>query len=489
MAEPLHEAARESGPAGQQTMHSTLDSIIRRAPVTVGPAQSVQEALQAMERHRIGSIVVAAPESGRPLGIFTLQDLLRRVALPGADRSQPIENVMTHEPAALGPNATAHQAALLMARRNVRHVLVVDSNGRLAGIVSQNDLYALQRVGIKEVSAGIAGAEDLAALIQAAAEIRRLANDMLAQGVGAEQLTHFISTLNDLLTLRIIELTMTEFELPAVEWCWIALGSEGRFEQTFSTDQDNGIIFDCATGEAERVRQLFLPFAQAVNRKLDACGFPLCKGNIMAGNPMWCMSLAEWRDKFAGWIRAAEPEALLFASIFFDFRPLYGKEDLSNQLRNWLLDACAGQSIFLRFMASNALDCRPPLGILRDFVFDNSKEFPHTIDLKLYGARPFVDSARILALAHGVPHTSTAQRLRAVMAKLRYAADDVAAIVDSFYYIQLLRLRHQQDLQAQAEGANRIDPARLNELERQILKQAFKQARKLQTRLKLDYQL
>lgn len=470
-------------------MHSPLSSIIRRAPVTVAPEMTVREALQAMDHHRIGSIVVSDAHTQAPLGIFTLQDVLRRVALKDNDLTQPITNVMTRDPVSLPPHATAYQAALLMARRNVRHVLVVSQDGRLLGVVSQNDLYALQRVGIKEISTEIGGAQSLDDLAHSAQEIRRLADNLLAQGVGAEQLTHFISTLNDLLTLRIIELTRVEFDVPQVRWCWIALGSEGRFEQTFSTDQDNGIIFESDDVSAEQVRQQFLPFAQAVNRKLDACGFPLCKGNIMAGNPMWCMSLDEWRRKFGGWIRVAEPEALLFASIFFDFRPLCGDEELGDTLRRWLLDDCASHPMFLRHMAENALLCQPPLGVIRDFVFDKSSEFPHTIDLKMYGTWPFVDSARIFALTHAVPHTSTVQRLRAVMEKMHFPADEVAAMIDSFYFIQLLRLRHQHNLKGRASGANRIDPDDLNELERHILKEAFKQARKLQSRLRLDYQL
>ncbi len=485
MVEPL----RQTFKSDHQTMHSPLSSIVRREPVTVPPQMSVRDALREMDTHRIGSIVVAETQERVPLGIFTLQDLLRRIALQNGDLAQPIANVMTRQLVSLKPQSTAYQAALTMARRNVRHVLVVDDDGHLAGIVSQNDLFALQRVGIKEVSTEISAAQDIGGLSHSAREIRVLADNMLAQGIGAEQLTHFISTLNDLLTLRIIELTMAEFNLPEVNWCWIALGSEGRFEQTFSTDQDNGIIFDCPRDTTEQVRQQFLPFAQAVNHKLDACGFLLCKGNIMAGNPMWCMSLDEWRRKFQSWIRVSEPQALLFASIFFDFRPLCGDEKLSDALREWLIDACHTNPIFLRQMAENALQCQPPLGIIRDFVFDKSNEFPHTIDLKMYGAWPFVDSARIFALAHGVPHTSTAQRLRSVMEKMNFPAGEVAAIIDSFYYIQLLRLRHQHELHGQATGANRIDPDDLNELERHILKEAFKQARKLQSRLRLDYQL
>jgi CBS domain-containing protein len=94
--------------------------------------------------------------------------------------------------------------------------------------------------------------------------------------------------------------------------CWIALGSEGWLEQTFATDQDNRIIFSVRSELApQRVRERLLPFAAAVNCTLDRCGFPLCKGNIMAGNRRWCLSLAEWRAQFSAWIGNTDPEAVL----------------------------------------------------------------------------------------------------------------------------------------------------------------------------------
>lgn len=485
MGEQLHQPRQ----ADYQTMHSPLSGIIRRAPVTVAPQVSVQTALQIMEHDRIGSIVIAEPETQIPLGIFTLQDLLRRIAVLNGDLEQPIANVMTSDLITLEAEATAYQAALTMARHGLRHILVVDVQGRLVGIVSQNDLFSLQRIGVKEISNEIAGARNMDALIHAARDTRQLADSMLAQGIGAEQLTHFISTLNDLLTLRIIELTRSEFDLPAVKWCWIALGSEGRFEQAFTTDQDNGIIFETRDEDAERTRQQFLPFAQAVNRKLDACGFLLCKGNIMAGNPMWCMSDAEWQRKFSGWIETPQPTALLFASIFFDFRPLCGDHKLTADLRTWLLGACRNNSLFLRQMAENALLIRPPLGIFRDFRIERTGEFPHTIDLKMAGLWPFVNTARILALAYDVAETNTVRRLQAVAGKMPFAHGTIDAFIDSFYFIQRLRLRHQHNLQGLASGANRIDPDTLNPLERRILKEAFKQARHLQNRLQMEYQL
>ncbi len=473
-----------------QSMYSPLSSIIRRAPVTVGPQASVRDSLQAMDANGVGSVIVVLGDGQVPVGIFTLPDLLRRVALKGCHLDTPVVDVMTSGLVTLRPGASAYQAAVAMARHGIRHVLVVDDQGRLTGIVSQNDLFALQRVGVKEISEQIRRASDMSVLEHAAHDIASLAHNLLTQGVGAEPLTNLISTLNDLLTLSVIELTMAQFRLPVVQWCWIALGSEGRLEQTLSTDQDNGIIFEADSAEqADGYRAAFVAFAQEVNRRLDRCGFPLCKGNIMAGNPQWCLSLAQWQHTFADWMDRAQPQALLNAAIFFDFRSLYGDEELASRLREWLLARTADHPLFLRQMATNALQCQPPLGLIRDFVFDGSGEFPHTIDLKMYGSRPFVDAARIFALASGVPATGTVQRLRSVADRMSFGGDDVAAIIDGFHFILMLRLRQQHRAGEGARGANRVDPDELNELERHILKEAFKQAKKLQTRLQLEYRL
>lgn len=140
-------------------------------------------------------------------------------------------------------------------------------------------------------------------------------------------------------------------------------------------------------------------------------------------------------------------------------------------------------------MAQNALQCQPPLGVIRDFVYHDSKEHPHTIDLKMYGSRPFVDAARVMALARGIRHTSTAQRLRSVAEESGQSHDESSSIIDGFYFIQLLRLRRQKESGDSLGAANRVDPDKLNDLDRQILKQAFKQARKLQSRLSLQYNL
>lgn len=469
-------------------MDRLLASLVH-PPVTCPPHTPIGAALEAMQRHGIGSMIVV-DQDRRPLGIFTLHDLLSRVALPQRGLSEPIERVMTRTLTTLPPHATAYEAALTMVRHGIRHVLVVDS-GELLGIVSERDLFSLQRVSMRQLSQDIRSADSLESLQQLSEEVRKLAQSMLVQGVAAEQLTQFIASLNDLLTQRAIDLEARGADLAPIRWCWLALGSEGRLEQTLSTDQDNGIIFEVPDGtKAHAVRERLLPFAQRINLALDRCGFPLCRGDIMAGNPQWCLSTEEWRGKFAAWIDSGSPEALLHGSIFFDFRPLHGETRLALELRQWLLARASANRRFLHQMAENALRNRPPLGFFRDFAVEASGEYRNTIDLKMNGATLFVDAARILSLQTQVPATNTAERLRRSAQALHIPREEVEAWVDAFYYIQRLRLEHQH--QRILEGLapnNRLNPYGLNRLERRVLKEALKQARSLQARLALEYQV
>jgi CBS domain-containing protein len=347
----------------------------------------------------------------------------------------------------------------------------------------------MQRGGLRNIRKVIEAATDIDALRRAAGDVRRLCLNMLGQGGSAEKLTQFISGLNDQLTRRVIEITLAQHDLFGLDWAWLAFGSEGRDEQTFSTDQDNGIIFVCPDfADRDELQLRFLDFARDVNEGLARCGFPLCKGNIMASNPQWCLTQDEWQERFTQWVRLPEPEALLNATIFFDFRPLYGNEALAKALRKWLLGLTRSATHFLRFMAENAVRAAPPLGMIRDFVYDSNPEFPHTLDLKAFGTRPFVDGARIIALANGISHSSTTARLRTAAEQMKLGNDDVNAVIEGFFFIQKLRLRNQQaDTRPGAE--NRIDPDKLNELDRQVLKEAFKQAKRLQARLQLEYRL
>jgi len=320
-----------------------------------------------------------------------------------------------------------------------------------------------------------------------AGRVDEFLRDLAGRDLSGRLLTRLISAFNDRLSLRVIELTARRHRLPAVSWCWLALGSEGRHEQTFISDQDNGLVFSAADRhEADALRQLFLPFAQDVNRHLADCGFTLCSGGIMAGNPAWCLSLDEWRQQFIEWVRRPEPQALLNATIFFDLRPLHGDANLGETLRSLLLSLTVETPAFLHLMATNALHAPAPLNF-RGEVAGESGESGEEVDLKKFGSRIFVDAARIFALSGGARAVNTSARLHDAGLANGLQADEIVAVDAAFSHILRLRLAHQ--VAAGPEGGNGVPLASLNDVDRAILKESLKQARRLQQRLKLNYGL
>jgi len=472
----------------QYSLDTRLGELAMRQPIGCTPATPLREAVRLMHEQHVGSIVIVDPAE-RPLGIFTLRDL-RRVVADGVDLAQPISNLMTPRPFHLAPDASAFDAAIAMTERHIAHVCLVEHE-KLCGVISERDLFSLQRVDLVHLARTIRHAGKVETLAGLRSDIRLLVDRMLAHGASSTQITHIVTLLNDHTVCRVIELTLEEMGDPGIPFTWLCFGSEGRREQTLHTDQDNGILFEAeSASESAAIRERLLPIAREINQRLAQCGFTLCKGNIMAGNPELCLSREEWSRRFAGFVLEATPENLLGSTIYFDLRAIWGPDEGCEQLREELLGRIANNSLFQRMMAENALRHRPPVGRFRDFVVARSGADKDTLDLKVQGLTPFVDGARLLALANGISAVGTLERLRALITKGVIEALDGAAYEEAYHFIQQTRMQQHQ-LQARDElpYSNRVDPDHLNHLDRRILRESFRQAQRLQSSLAMRYQL
>lgn len=472
----------------QYSLDTRLGELAMRQPIGCAPDTPLRDAVRLMHEQHVGSIVVLDP-ADKPLGIFTLRDL-RRVVADGVDLAQPIDKLMTPNPFHLAPDASAFDAAIAMTERHIAHVCLVEHE-KLRGVISERDLFSLQRVDLVHLARTIRHAGKVETLAGLRSDIRLLVDRMLAHGASSTQITHIVTLLNDHTVCRVIELTLEEMGDPGIPFTWLCFGSEGRREQTLHTDQDNGILFEASdAAHAAAIRERLLPIARQINQRLAQCGFTLCKGNIMAGNPELCLSRQEWSRRFAGFVLEATPENLLGSSIYFDLRTIWGPDEGCEQLRSELLGRVASNSLFQKMLAENALRQRPPVGRFRDFVVARSGADKDTLDLKVQGLTPFVDGARLLALANGIGAVGTLERLRALITKGVIDALDGAAYEEAYHFIQQTRMQQHQ-LQARDElpYSNRVDPDHLNHLDRRILRESFRQAQRLQSSLAMRYQL
>ena len=195
------------------------------------------------------------------------------------------------------------------------------------------------------------------------------------------------------------------------------------------------------------------------------------------GLPELCLSRGEWARRFAAFIREATPENLLGSSIYFDLRVVWGDERGCEQLRQGILDQVADNRLFQRMLAENALRQRPPVGRFREFVLSRKGSEKATLDLKVQGLTPFVDGARLLALANGIHANNTLERLRQLVIKEVIEPLDGAAYEEAYHFIQQTRMQqHQLQIRENQPYSNRVDPDSLNHLDRRILRESLRQA-------------
>jgi len=449
--------------------------------VTASQDITIKEAAEIMSEKRISSLVLVDLE-GIPVGIVTDRDLRDKIVSKGRDIKDKVSGIMSISLIKAEAREYCFEALLKMIRYSIHHLIVVDE-GRLKGIITNHDLMMLQGTSPISIAREIESQQTIEGLALPAKKINAIIKILLKEGAKASNITKIITEINDRLVRNILEIAERKFGKPPVDYCWIALGSEGRKEQTFKTDQDNAIVYANPSSEKDEaeIRKYFSTFTVFVRDALVSCGFPLCPADYMASNARWCHSLNVWKEYFSKWINNPAPEAVLLSLIFFDFRPIHGNIKLAEELRAYLENHLKNQNIFLAKMAGVITKNRPPLGFFKSFIVEKSGEHKDELNLKLRGIGPLVDIARLFALERGVRETSTLERIRALRGKHPIISELGAELEQAFEFISLLRVHHQIEQMEQAVSPdNFINPDKLSNLEKKSLKESFQLIVKVQ---------
>ena len=458
---------------------ATVGSLVGRPPVTIDSGATVRQTATKMVTQRVSSMLITN-ESG-VCGIVTDRDIRARVVAEGHSGELPVTEIMSTSPITLDADAHAYEAALVMMQHHIHH-LPITADGELIGMVARSDFMRLETEHPLYLVSDIGKQTTAEGIVEACTRLPGLIVGQIESDANGEQLGKFITTITDTVTRQLIHIAETKLGPPPCDYAWVALGSQGRFEQSAKSDQDNALLLSDTVTESDDA--YFAALAKIVNDGLDACGYVYCPGDVMASNTKWRQPLRQWKSYFHSWITVPEQKALMHANIFFDLRCVYGTAGLVDELKESIRDVARKNELFLALMAKNAMNFQPPLGFFRQFVLERSGEHKNTLDLKLNGIMPIVEIARIRSLAAGELRVSTRNRLLAAARAREITETDATNLIDTLDFIEKLRVEHQsRQLRAGEAPDNHLAPADLSPLARQNLKSAFSQVRVSQAAL------
>ncbi|NCC26404.1 MAG: cyclic nucleotide-binding/CBS domain-containing protein, partial [Deltaproteobacteria bacterium] len=451
-----------------------IGDIVRRAPVTIEASQTIQQAAVIMAREGVGSLLVER-QGQACVGIVTDKDFRYKVVSQDLDHQAPVSTIMASPVLTIDSQAVCFDALLKMMRHQIHH-LVVERQGAAMGMITSHDIMVLQGRSPFSLFKEIMAEATYEGLYGLSRKIPMVVRTLIEEGAKAGNITRMIAVLNDQILERLLTLLPKDLGPPPLPFCWLLMGSEGRREQTFRTDQDNALLYQDPPDPATAVKaeDYFRRFSQTAIEHLVGCGFPRCLGDIMASNPKWCRPYSVWQRYFDNWILRPEPREVLHATIFFDFRPGFGYHELGTKLREHLTETARRQDIFLRLLAQDCLTTRPPLSFFKNFIVEKDGEHKNTLDIKGRGLVPFVDFARLMSLKHGIRESNTLARYELLEKAGHISPELYADICDAYEFLMQIRLVHQlRQMERGDEPDNRINPGRLSELEKRTLKDAF----------------
>ncbi len=476
IARKLDAASREDeGSRFAPLLGARVEELFLHSAEFLQAQASIAEAGALMRQNNSYALFVRG-DDGEEVGILTRSDLLNATLLDRRPIESPI-GPLAHRPVVcVAPDDLVSTALLKMTKHNKRRVAVA-TNGDFVGVLEDIDLLSFLAGNSQLVAGRIDRASSVADLARAARKIDPQIRTLRRQGVKIDTVCEIVSDLNRHLHAKLFSLVAPKSI--SGSGCLIVMGSEGRGEQTFRTDQDNGLILAGPAPEADLEK-----FRADTFDALEQCGFPPCPGEVMVRNPVWSKTLDEYRDDFRRWLALGDEAGWMNVAIFYDGEAAAGDADLLRAAKQDLIELMRGERVYLARFA-RAIDAFPtPIGFFNNLVI--SKAEGDALDLKKGGIFPIVHGVRALALEKGLHETGTTPRIDRLVELGVFDAQFARELTQALRYLMTLKLDAQI---AEAHSTNLVKPGELSTMERDLLRDAFQVVKRLREHVRRHFNL
>jgi CBS domain-containing protein len=438
--------------------------------------------------------LVAVNEEGALQGVLTQQHIIRGLLAGG--RKERVSRWMEDRPQTIQEHAFSYEV-LTFFKDDYIDLVPVMRGESVVGILMAESFLQLQDSKYLHLSYRLQHAETIKELMAVAPkfhpDFHAFTEALLNERTHPTEVCEFISSYNDQLHRKAIQFALRSMKKegygpPPINYCFIVMGSQGRREQAFSTDQDNGLILDNYRHMTNwrHVEDYFHLFAAKVNRILADAGFPECSGGIMARERKWCRGIDEWKEEVFRWVRESDSQEIRDFTIFIDYRPVFGDFTLAERLRDDVTERIQHGKLMQAMLMKDTLRFRVPVNPFGRMVVRGKKK---TIDIKKAALMQIVNGVRIFAIRYGVNEVSTTARLDALEKLEVFHPRDVKNAKLAMDVLHYHRLKQNlRELRSEKKLTNEIAPFDLEKDDRRQLKEALIISKRLQQMSELSFQ-
>ncbi|WP_342351181.1 DUF294 nucleotidyltransferase-like domain-containing protein [Corynebacterium diphtheriae] len=244
---------------------------------------SLYNVARAMDTSAVSAAIVV--RGATVVGIVMDRDFRSKVVGKALSVEHPVSEVMSQEPVIVYPDTPASHALLLMTEHGFHHLPVVEESTHApVGMVESRSVMCLLKNDPLFVGRDVVRAKTADKLTHVRSSSVLTAAQLAQRGAPAQEVSALLSVTADSIAQRLCQLAEQRLGPPPVPYAFVVVGSHGRKELGFVSDQDNALVIS-DDFRADSHSDYFAQLGNVLCEELNQTGQMYCPGEMMASNP------------------------------------------------------------------------------------------------------------------------------------------------------------------------------------------------------------
>ena len=360
-------------------------------PTIIDANTSIKNVVLKMIADKSGHALITY--NNRLVGLVTDADLAKKIGAGLFQIEDGITKILNPHFIVVDKSISVAEAQLLLLKNDTSHLCVTEDgtqNAAILGVVSERDVINSQSnnpgILIKEIKS----AHTFDELKYIHTKYLDIIQNSFTKNIPIFHINAVASELLFSIIQQNIQMAIAHLGTPPARFVWLAVGSQGRKEQLYLSDQDSLLIYEDVAADKQRdVKYYFVQMAKMVIGNLEKLGYKLCPNDHMASSVKWCRSLTEFAHVYQDWMVSPNKKDNEFSSIFFDFEYVFGEIKIKDALESHIYQKIKSNTLFFDFLGNKALKLPEGLTFFKKIAIEENGTQKDHFDLKQKGLQVF----------------------------------------------------------------------------------------------------